>query len=160
MGDFNAKIGCDIPVKGVTGKHGLAECNERGQRLIDFCIDNKLTITNTVYQHHPRRKYTWISPDGNTLNQIDYILIDNRWKTSILNSHCFAGADCGSDHQLLAVSLSIRLKRMKKNTSTVTRFDLQNLSTGEYEMEIRNRFSILAGAFEDLAPDDKWEKVK
>jgi len=49
---------------------------------------------------------------------------------------------------------------MKKNTSTVTRFDLQNLSTGEYEMEIRNRFSILAGAFEDLAPDDKWEKVK
>ena len=83
MGDFNAKVGCDVPVKGVTGKHGLGECNERGQRLIDFCIDNKLTITNTMYQHHPRRKYTWISPDGNTLNQIDYILIDNRWKTSI-----------------------------------------------------------------------------
>jgi len=48
---------------------------------------------------------------------------------------------------------------MKKNTSTVTRFDLQNL-IWEYEMEIRNRFAALVGEFEDLAPDDKWEKVK
>jgi len=72
MGDFNAKVRCDVQVKGVTGKHGLGECKEHGQRLIDFRIDNELTIT---YQYYVSASFSskvhMDSPDGNTLNQID-----------------------------------------------------------------------------------------
>ena len=46
--------------------------NEAGQRLIEFCQENTLVITNTLFQQHKRRLYTWTSPDGQHQNQIDY----------------------------------------------------------------------------------------
>ena len=33
-----------------------------------------LVITNTLFQQHKRRLYTWTSPDGQHRNQIDNIL--------------------------------------------------------------------------------------
>jgi len=59
---------------GVTGKFGLGIWNEAGQRLIEFCQENALVIANTLFQQHKRRLYTWTSPDGQHLNQTDYIL--------------------------------------------------------------------------------------
>ena len=48
---FNAKVGSqETPV--VTGKFGLAVCNEAGQRLIEFCQENTLIIANTLFQQH------------------------------------------------------------------------------------------------------------
>ena len=38
--------------------------NEAGQSLIEFCQENALVITNTLFQQHKRRLYTWTSPDG------------------------------------------------------------------------------------------------
>jgi len=63
---------------GVTGKFGLGIWNEAGQRLIEFCQENALVITNTLFQQHKRRLYTWTSPDGQHRNQIDYILCIDR----------------------------------------------------------------------------------
>ena len=63
IGDWNAKVGSqEIP--GVTGKFGLGVQNEAGQRLIEFCQENALVITNTLFQQHRRRLYTWTSQDG------------------------------------------------------------------------------------------------
>ena len=45
------------------GKFGLGIRNEAGQRLIEFCQENALVITNTLFQQHGRRLYTWTSPD-------------------------------------------------------------------------------------------------
>ena len=62
IGDWNAKVGShEIP--GVIGKFGLGIQNEAGQMLIEFCQENALVITNTLFQHK-RRLYTWTSPDG------------------------------------------------------------------------------------------------
>ena len=48
--------------------------NEAGQRLIEFCQENALVITNTLFQQHKRRLYTQTSPNGQHQNQIDYSL--------------------------------------------------------------------------------------
>ena len=58
--------------------HGLGVINERGHRLIEFCRENKPVIANTLFKRHNRRKYTWISPDGHTRNQIDYLITQQR----------------------------------------------------------------------------------
>ena len=62
-GDWNAKVGSQ-ETPGVTGKFGLGLQNEAGQRLIEFCQENKLVITNSLFQKHKRRLYTWASSDG------------------------------------------------------------------------------------------------
>ena len=52
-GDWNAKVGSqEIP--GVTGKFGLGDQNEAGQRLTEFCQKNALVIENTHFQQHKR----------------------------------------------------------------------------------------------------------
>ena len=63
IGDWNAKVGSQ-ETPGVTGKFGLGTRNEARQRLIEFCQENALLITNTLFQQHKRRLYTWTSPDG------------------------------------------------------------------------------------------------
>ena len=81
-GDWNAKVGSgETPVE--TGKFGLGIWNEAGQRLIEFCQENALVIANTLFQQHKRTLYTWISPDGQHRNQIDYILCRQIWRSSI-----------------------------------------------------------------------------
>ena len=82
IGDWNAKVGSQ-ETPGVTSKFGLGVQNEAGQRLIEFCQENKLVIANTHFQQHKRRLYTCTSPDGQHPNQIDYILCSQRWRSSI-----------------------------------------------------------------------------
>ena len=65
IGDWNAKVGSQ-ETPGVTGKFGLGIRNEAGQRLIEFCQENALVITNTLFQQHKRRLYTWTSQIVNT----------------------------------------------------------------------------------------------
>ena len=82
IGDWNAKVASQ-ETPGVTGKFGLGVQNEAGQRLIEFCQENALIKANTLFQQHKRRLYTWTSPDGQHQNQIDYILCNQRWRSSI-----------------------------------------------------------------------------
>ena len=49
IGDWNANVG-SLETPGVTVKFGLGIRNEAGQRLIEFCQENALVITNTLFQ--------------------------------------------------------------------------------------------------------------
>ena len=40
--------------------------------------ENALVIANTLFQEHKRRLYTWTSPDGQYLSQINYIFCNQR----------------------------------------------------------------------------------
>lgn len=117
VGDFNAKVGHTVDddhLRRIVGKYGIGERNDRGERLLQFCSEENLAISNTCFEHHIRRLYTWISPGDRYRNQIDYILVQSRWRSSILNATTLPGADCGSDHQLLVAVLRIRFKKLQK----------------------------------------------
>ena len=92
IGDWNAKVGSQETL-GVTGKFGLGVHNEAGQRVIEFCQENTLVITHTLFQQHKRILYTWTSPDGQHRNQTDYILCSQRWRSSIQSAKRRPGAD-------------------------------------------------------------------
>ena len=113
MGDWNAKIG-DKAVEGISGTHGLGDRNEAGERMIEFCEANQLIATNTWFKQPRRRLYTWTSPDGMHRNQIDYILIQKRWRSMIKSAKTMPGADCGTDHELLVATIQVKLKKTKK----------------------------------------------
>ena len=62
-GDWNAKVRSQ-ETPGVTDKYGLGVQNEAGQRLTEFCQENTLVTTNTLFQQLKKQFYTWTSPDG------------------------------------------------------------------------------------------------
>ena len=114
IGDWNAKVGSqEIP--GVIGKFGLGVQNKSGQRLIEVCQENVQVIADTLFQQHKRRLYTWTSPDGQHWNQIDYILCSQKWRNSIQSAKTRLGADCGSNHELIA-KFRLKLKKVGKTT--------------------------------------------
>ena len=98
-------------------------------------------ITNTLFQQHKRRLYTWTSPDGQHRNQIDYILWSQRWRSSIQSTKTRPGADCGSDHEPLITKFRLKLKKVGKTTRPF-RFD-RNQIPYDYTVEVRNRFKGL-----------------
>ena len=154
IGDWNAKVGSQ-ETPGVTGKFGLGMQNEAGQRLIEFCKENALVITNTLFQQHKRRCYTLTSPDGQHPNQIDYILCSQRWRSCIQLAKTRSRADCGSDHELLIAKFRLKLKKIGKTTRPF-RYDLNQIPD-EYTVEVRNRFKGLD--LIDRVPDELWMEV-
>ena len=126
---------------GVTGKFGLEYKNEARQRLIEFCQENTLVITNTLFQQHKRGLYTWTSSDGQYRNQINYILCNQRWRHSILSANTRPGADCGSDHELLISKFRLKFKKVGKTTRPF-RYDLNQIPY-DYAVEVTKRFKGL-----------------
>jgi hypothetical protein len=64
--------------------------------------------------HSSRFYHTWTSPDGKTHNQIDHVLIDKRWHSSILDVRSVRGAECDTDHYLVVVKFRERLAVSKQ----------------------------------------------
>ena len=129
IGDWNAKVGSqEIP--GVICKFGIGVQNEAGESITEFCQENTLVITNTLFQQHRRQLYTWTSPDGQYRNQNDYIIC-SWWWSSIKSAKTRLGADCGIEHEILIVKCRRKLKKVGKITRSCryTAKSLQSCST-------------------------------
>ena len=137
----------------------MGEGNDCGERLVEFAMENEMAITNTMFMNHKRRLYTWTSPDGDTKNQIDYILVNRRWRTSVSATRTLPGADCGSDHEMLMCVFKFRLKCFKKSPKPI-RYDLQEIPLNIlYKIEIKNRFRALLDTAEEVEPNEMAEEI-
>jgi hypothetical protein len=83
--------------------------------------------------HRNIHKFTWISPDGNTHNQIENILIDRRRHSNVLDVRSFRAADCDTDHYLVVAKVGERLAVRKQTTHTfhMERFNFKKLNEVE-----------------------------
>ncbi len=138
MGDWNAKVE-EEAVAGISGRHGLGERKEAGERMLYFCEANRLVISNTWFQQPKRKLYTWTSPDGQYRNQIDYILVRKRWQSAVKSANTLPGADCGTDHELLVAVIHIKLRKVKKQ-DRVNKYSLNEIPE-RYTIEVKNSFA-------------------
>ena len=97
----------------------------------------------------------WTSPDGQYLNQIDYILYRQRWRNSIESAKTRPGADCGSDHEFLIAKLRLKLKKLGK-TTRLFQYDLNQIPY-DYTVEVTNRVKGLD--LIDRVPEELWMEV-
>lgn len=162
MGDYNAKVGstlADNHIRTVVGRHGIGTRNERGERLIQFSIDNKLTIANTIFTQHKRRLYTWRSPDGKYKNQIDYVLIRQRWRSSITTAKTLPSADCDTDHQLLMFELTIKLKSCRRNEMKhIPKINPEQVPT--FTTNVIQKVQLHVSDIINMNPNDIWRALK
>ena len=110
MGDLNTKVG-DERYQNIVGMHGLGRRNERRERLIQFCQENKLLIANMWFQQPVRKLYTWKSPGDISRNQIDYIMFNERFRNCIKQAKTYTEAEMNSDHNPVVVKVNMKLKR-------------------------------------------------
>jgi hypothetical protein len=86
-----------------------------------------------MFPHHNIHKYTWTSPEGNTHNKIDHVLIDRRRHSRALDVRSFRVADCDTDHYLAVAKVREKLAVSRRAAQKVDmyRFNLKKLNEGK-----------------------------
>ena len=89
-----------------------------------------MVVTQTLFEHHPRNIYTWISPGDGCRNQIDYIMIKQRFRNAMHRVRTYPGTDCRSDHMLLATKMKLKLKKLHRRRPS-PKWQMKLLKTDE-----------------------------
>lgn len=92
LGDLNAKCWREIhftPMIGKESSHAIN--NENGWWLISFTVSKNIVVRSITFPHKNIHKATWKSSDGKRLNQIDHVLIQNRFRSCITDIISYRG---------------------------------------------------------------------
>jgi hypothetical protein len=68
------------------------DSNDNCVRIVNFATPKNLVVKSMMFPHWNIHKYTRTSPEGKTQNQIEHVLIDKRWDSSIPDVRSFRGA--------------------------------------------------------------------
>ena len=123
-GDFNAKTGTSHNLYPQNiGSFGKGQTNLNGEFLGDLAYKNNLILTNTIFKHKLSHITIRESPKLNIINetntnlrrnpyrnQIDYILINQDYKTLLRNSRSYSGLFIPTDHRIVITELNIKIK--------------------------------------------------
>ena len=145
MGDMNAKVGSDnTDRERAMGSQGCGTINNNGEILVNFCLNNNCAIGGTIYQPKNIHKLTWKSPDDKTVNQIDHVVINNKWRRSLKDVHTCRGEDAGSDHYLVMSILNLCLRKSPTKKNGPRKYNIHRLKQDEllkaFVVEIKNQF--------------------
>jgi len=138
LGNFNAKLGREIIFKPTIGQESLhQDSNDNGVRLVNFDTSKNLVVKSMMFPQRNIHKYTWTPVDGKTHNQIDHVLIDRRWHSSVLDVRSFRVAGCDTDHYLVIAKVR---ERTAVGKQAAQRFDRQRFNLRKLnEPEVRER---------------------
>jgi hypothetical protein len=107
------KIGQEETYRPIIGKYSLHTLsNDNGNRLINFACSKNMVVASTLFSHKDIHKMTWRSPDGQTFNQVDHLLIDA--KSNVMEVRTFRGANIVSDHHLLISKIRSHISNTRK----------------------------------------------
>jgi hypothetical protein len=97
-----------------------------------------------MFPYRNIHKYTWTSPDGNTHNQIDHILVKRRRHSSVLDVRSFRAAGCETDHYLVVAKIRERIAVNKQGSHKfhMERFNLKKLNEVDGKDNIMLRSQI------------------
>lgn len=129
----------------VMGKKGIGIRNNNRERLRDFCLENNLTVGGTMFKHKDIHTMTWTFPNGRVKYQIDNILINRKWRTSLQDVRVRRGPDVNSDHYLVIEKIKLNLSnstaKSKIKVSDVKKLIDINIRKN-FCLKLRNRFTV------------------
>ena len=98
-------------VEGVVGKYGVPAENERGEKLLDMCVEQEMVMGNSFFKKNGINKYTWIRvANGRVIERalMDYALITKRMVGRLKDVHVLRGVAVGMfDHFLVEVKVVV-----------------------------------------------------
>ena len=104
-------------------------------------------------------------PDYRTENQTDHVTISTRFRSSLVHVRNKRGADIGSDHNLMTANFRFKILATRKKIETRRKeYDVQKLQMPivreEFELQLKNRSSVLSTQNEDTDIADSWKTIK
>ena len=126
---------------------------------MEFCKRQRLVITNTWFQQEKRRRYTWKSPGDRERYQLDYKMVRQRYRNIVKNSRTLPGADADTDHNMVAMTVSLQLKFIKKRRVKKMKWNKEMIKTkmGELSMKLEEKVENLK---EGTTTEERWMKLK
>ena len=133
-GDMNAQIGKDRH-----NKYSLhCASNRNGQHLIDFMIENRLTCLNTNFQKREGKLWTYTYANKSKA-QIDYVLINRKWKNSAMNCEAYSSFEgVSSDHRIVTAKVRLSLRKNTTRKATTKHYDWALLNN----RDIRDKYAL------------------
>jgi len=104
-----------------------------------------------------------MSPSGRYSNQIDHILVNERFAYNITDVRTYRGADCDSDHFLVASNLKVKLKTMsRKIRSKNVKYDVEKLKDNRKVKEFQENSQEMIREVNSIPEtvDDQWKIIK
>ena len=69
------------------------------------------------------------------MNQIDHVLISNRFRSAIIDIRALRGPNIGSDHNLLKINFKVKLRVKTENKYNKKRKIVNNFQNSKWEQE-------------------------
>ena len=108
-GDFNGHVDGDMGGFGEVHRgFGIGQINDGGIRLFGWAVGKGLRLMNTCFQKRKSRLITFRSDQTETM--IDYILVNNKYRSSVKDVKVIPGKEIVSQHCLLLMDMVMKKK--------------------------------------------------
>ena len=135
------------------GNYSKGKRNHNGEKLLEFCEERGLFISNSAF-NHPSRHTTWTGhtrgkENESTIrifNQIDYIICEKRHKNLLINARSYAGTLTNSDHRLVKSTFRVEKHKLcnkkKQHTKASKTKHIQTNEQQNMQRPVQNRAQL------------------
>ena len=164
LGDMNARVGDDHESwKGCLGCFGVGKMNENGQRLLELCSRQSLSITNSLFPGKVHRKKSWCHPRSKQWHQLDFVIVRQRDRTEVCNTRSYHSADCDTDHSLVLSTMKLQPKPYHRNKKCSMKIDVIRSRIPHLRNEYCDALNQELGdtnICDNPNPEDIWNNLK